>query len=112
MKIRIKELSRAAGKYIRSIGKYKNYEKYQHRNEAMITLLFRKTADGEIKGFYLDDDRDFRAYHRSTKEPGKIQYSYGFYRNGELIPCGDIQMATAKDLLREGYSSGIYREIA
>lgn len=112
MGFRIKDLHRAAKKCIRSIGKYKPYDRGSDRNDKIMSWLFAKTKNGQIKGFYLDNDSQFKAYHRSTKENGKIQYSYGFFRDGELIPCGDVQMGTAEDLIREGYSSGIYKIIA
>jgi len=92
--------------------RYPQYEKDCIRNDLIMQRLFDDTKTGKIKGFYLVSDKDFKAYHRSTKEPGKVQYSSGFYRDGELIPCYDIQMTIPLDMFMEGYSSGIYRIIA
>lgn len=83
-------------------------DRISDRNDAIISDLFRRTAEGAIKGFYLLSDTTFKAIHRSPKESDKLQLSYGFYSNGELIPCGDIQLETAKDLIREGLPSGLY----
>ncbi len=110
--IRIKDLHNAAVRCIRSGGKYLRYEKFQKKSELIMSGLFNRTMKGEIKGFYLADPERFRAYHRSTKETGALQYSFGHYRNNELVPCGDVQMRCPDDLIREGFSSGIYRIIA
>ena len=91
---------------------YPQYEEDSRRNDLIISRLFKDTAAGRIKGFYLVSDQDFKAYHRSTKEAGKIQLSSGFYRDGELVPCYDVQLESAADLIREGYSSGLYKIIA
>ena len=91
---------------------YPQYEKDTKRNDLIMTRLFEDTKNGIIKGFYLVSDKDFKAYHRSTKEAGKIQLSSGFYENGELIPCYDIQLDTPFDMIYEGYSSGLYQIIA
>ncbi len=112
MKYRIKDLHDAAVRNLKSHGGYRRYDVLSDRNDLIIANLFNRTMAGAIKGFYLHSESVFHAYTRSTKEAGRIQYSYGFYRDGELIPCGDVQMETAKDLIREGYSSGIYEEIA
>lgn len=78
------------------------------RNESVLCDLFRRTASGLIKGFYLIDNTDFKAIHRSPKQDGFLQLSAGFYKNGDFYPCYDIQMQTAKDLIREGLPSGLY----
>lgn len=93
-------------------GSYKQFEKYNDRNEIKLKKLFNDTKAGTIKGFYLVSDKEFKAYHRSPKEPGKIQLSVGFYKNGELIPTYDVQMETFNDLTKEGYDAGIYETIS
>ena len=109
MQYRIKNLHDAA---IRSLkADYPGYDRDSDRNNAIITRLFHDTAAGTIKGFYLVSDKTFKAYHKSTKEADKIQLSSGYYDNGELIPCYDVQLSTAADLIREGYASGIYKTI-
>lgn len=110
MNYRIKELHDAAVRFLKT--RYPAYEKDARRNDLIMMRLFNDTKAGKIKGFYLVNSRDFKAYHRSTKQPGAVQLSSGFYENGELIPCYDIQMETAADLIREGYAAGIYKEIA
>jgi len=92
--------------------KYPQYDKDIKRNDLIMERLFNDTKAGKIKGFFLVSDKDFKAYHRSTKEPGKIQLSSGYYKEGELIPCYDIQMDAPLDMFYEGYSSGIYQIIA
>lgn len=109
MQYRIKNLHDAA---IRSLkADYPDYDRDSARNDLIITRLFNDTQNGIIKGFYLVSDKTFKAYHKSPKEAGKIQLSSGFYRNGELIPCSDAQLETAADLIKYGYSSGIYQTI-
>lgn len=109
--IRIKDGHNASIKFFRT-GNSVSTEKIINRNEAIIKELFNRTQAGTIKGFYLASDKSFKAYHRSPKNPGMIQLSVGFYRNGELIPEYDIQMQTATEAIREGYTSGIYQIIA
>lgn len=113
MRYRIKNLHDATLKMFHAKGfHYPKLDRDDHRNDLIMERLFNDTMSGKIKGFYYVDDTAFKAYHRSTKEAGKIQYSYGFYRNGELIPCGDCQFSTFKDMSREGFPSGVYAEIA
>lgn len=89
-------------------GDMTEYERELERNDSIMEKLFSDTMNGSIPGFYLKDDQSFKAYHRSTKELGKIQLSSGFYKNGELFPCYDVQMKTFHDMQMEGYSSGIW----
>ena len=111
--IRIKNLHDAARRMLKSKNyNYPDYERDDARNDSKMKRLFSDTLTGKIKGFYLVSDETFKAYHKSPKKAGFIQLSYGFYRNGELIPCGDIQIETFKDLTREGYTSGYYEIIA
>lgn len=110
MTFRIKNLEIASYRCFN--GSTKQFDKYDARNEAMIRRLFNDTQNGIIKGFYLVSDKEFKAYHRSTKENGKIQLSVGHYENGELIPYYDVQLETFKDLVREGYDAGTYKTIA
>lgn len=112
IKFRIKDLHDAAVKDLHSLGHYKTYERNSRKNDAIMSELFNRTKSGMIKGFYLISDTELKAYHRSTKEAGKIQLSSGFYRNGELIPCYDSQLETATDMIREGYTKGLYQIIA
>ena len=110
MKLRIKDLT--VHSYRCFDGNWTKYEKLEAHNEAIMKTLFKGLQTGTINGFYLVSDKEFKLYHKSTKEAGAIQYSYGFYKDGELIPCGDIQMHDFSDLLREGYPAGVYRTIA
>lgn len=109
--IKIKNGRNASIKFLRT-GNSVSTEKIMNRNDAIIKELFSRTQVGAIKGFYLVSDTEFKAYHRSPKNPGMIQLSVGFYRDGELIPTYDVQMQTATDAIREGVTSGIYQLIA
>ena len=109
---RIKDLHDAAIKSVHSLGKYKTYDKNGAKNDSIMIQLFNMTAAGTIKGFYLVSDTELKAYHRSTKNPGMIQLSSGYYNNGDLIPCYDVQLSTARDMIREGYTSGFYKIIS
>lgn len=109
--IRIKDGHNASIKFFRT-GNSRSTEKIINRNETIIKELFNRTQAGQIKGFYLVSDKQFKAYHRSPKNPGMIQLSVGFYRDGELIPTYDIQFRTATEAIKEGYPAGIYQIIA
>ena len=104
--IRIKCLHDAAIRDFKT--NYPKYERDAERNAAKMERLFNDTLNGIIKGFYLISNSNFKAYHRSTKEDGKIQLSSGFYKNGELFPCYDCQFTTFVDMQREGWPSGYY----
>ena len=91
---------------------FRKVEKDREHNDAIITRLFNDTLSGKIKGFYLVSNESFKAYHRSPKKPGYIQYSVGFYKHGELYPTYDVQLKTAADAIKEGYNSGLYEIIA
>ena len=108
--LRIKDLENATIKAFRS-GDFRKADKQAAHNDAIITRLFNDTLSGKIKGFYLVDDTYFKAYHRSPKKPGYIQYSVGFYKHGELYPTYDLQFKTAADAIKEGYNSGLYEII-
>ena len=108
--VRIKNLELAAYRCFN--GSTKQFDKYYDRNNLQMKKLFDDTKSGAIKGFYLVSDKDFKAYHRSPKQPGKIQLSVGFFKNGELIPTYDVQLENFEDLTREGYEPGRYETIA
>lgn len=109
MQYKIKDLTLAS--YRAFNGSEKLYDRIENRNNIIIKKLFNDTLSGKIKGFYLLSDKDFKAYHKSTKKPGNIQLSSGFYENGQLIPCYDLQFNSITALYKEGYKSGIYRVI-
>ena len=108
---RLKSAHDASIKGIRT-GNFKSAERIDKRNQSIMYELFHRTQAGQIKGFYLLSDTDFKAYHRSPKQAGYIQLSSGFYKNGELYPCYDCQFKTAEEMEKEGYPSGIYAIIA
>ena len=112
MTYRIKNLHDASIRMFHSKNfEYPKYDRDNARNKAILTRLFNDTLSGRIKGFYLIDETDFRAWHRSPKQEGYIQFSVGFYRNGELLPCMDLQFKTVEEFLNEGCPSGRYAEI-
>ena len=90
---------------------FRKVEKETAHNDAIFTRFFDDTLLGKIKGFYLVSNESFKAYHRSPKNPGYIQQSVGFYRDGELYPTYDLQFKTAKEAIKEGYNSGFYEII-
>ena len=104
----MKNLHDAACRNIRSLGKYKPYEKYSDRNDLIMRKLFNDLVDGKIDTINHVDDTFFKCYHRSTREGHLVQLSAGFYRNGELIPDYHVNIDSFEDLLREGYPSGIW----
>ena len=93
------------------------HERRCERNDAIMKRLFEATMSGEIKGFYLNEPENdkgwkpLKAYHRSTKADDTVQLSSGWWHNGEVIACYDIQMKAFDDFQREGYSSGIWETI-
>jgi len=109
MKYRIKDLT--IHSYRCFEGSWTRYEKLEAHNESIMKSLFKDLQAGKIGGFYLVSDKEFKLYHRSTKEAGAVQLSYGFYKDGELIPCGDCQLYDFSDFTREGYPSGTYQTI-
>lgn len=109
MKLKIKDLT--VHSYRCFDGNWTKYEKLEAHNEAIMKTLFKGLQTGTINGFYLVSDKEFKLYHRSTKEAGAIQLSYGFYKDGELIPCGDCQLYDFSDFSREGYPAGTYQTI-
>lgn len=109
MKFRIKDLT--IHSYRCFGGNWTRYEKLEAHNEAIMKTLFKGLQAGSINGFHLVSNKEFKLYHRSTKNPGAIQLSYGFYKDGELIPCGDCQLYDYSDFSREGYPAGTYQTI-
>ena len=110
--IRIKNLESGFIKMFHRGGEFPRYFQDCERNDLKIKRLFDDTKAGIIKGFYLIDKKNFRAYHRSPKKAGYIQKSCGYYKDGEFFPCRDIQLKDFDDLSREGYESGYYDIIA
>ena len=61
MELRIRNLHDAA---IRSLKTgYRGYDRLKDRNNRIMSWLFNRTKDRLIKGFYLKDEKRFRAYH-------------------------------------------------
>lgn len=109
MQFRLKNLRDAA---LRDLKRgYPKYNLYSEREKIIIKRFFNDTMTGSIKGFYFVSDKTFKAIHKSPKKDGCLQLSVGFYDNGELIPCYDIQMSAPEDLIREGLPSGWYQTI-
>lgn len=108
MIIKVKDLHSAACKNIRSMANYKPYEKESTRNDIKMKYLFEALQNHEIDAVKLESETSFKVYHRSPKKPGCIQLSVGFYKNGELYPTYDSQYETFRDMLKDGYESGIY----
>ncbi len=107
MEIRLKNLHDAACRNIRSIGKYKPFDKFHDRNNIIMETLFNQLIDGNIDFIALKDDTYFKCIHRSTRGY-KAQFSIGYYDNGKLIPQSHTNLNTFEDLRSEGFPSGIW----
>ena len=82
------------------------YDEAQQKLEEVYTMLYQKLMTGSIDCFWMftDGDEDNgrqRIYARSIKQPGCIQISYIWYRDGEIIPTMDEQAGTAKEMIRK-----------
>lgn len=107
--VKLKNLHDAACRNIRSIGKYKGYDKGSNKNKAILEEVFNRLMNEEYNYFSLISDESFKCYTRSPKNDNCIQLSVGFYKNGILYPTYDRQFFTAKDMIEEGYQSGLYQ---
>ena len=54
--------------------------------------LVKQLLSGEIDGFCYEKGNTY-IFTRSIKEPGKIQKSCFWNRNGEMIPLSDVQLS-------------------
>ena len=108
MIVRFKNLHDAACRNIRSIGKYKPYEKFSERNDLIMKRFYNDLVDGKIDAINHVDDTYFKCYHRSTRPGHLVQLSVGFYKNGELYPTYHVNIDSFEDLLREGYPQGLW----
>ena len=108
MEIRIKDTYVQSMRMFNSGGNCPRAEQDMDRNDIKMRKLFLDLKEGKIKAFSLVSDTHFRCYHNSTKQDGYIQYSFGAYEEGVLIPHGDIQMKDVDDFFREGYKAGVY----
>ena len=110
--VRLKNLADAAGRNIRSLGKYEPYEKYSDRNDAIMRRLLDELIRGDIDYINHVDDVYFKCIHRSTRDGIAVQMSVGYYnKKGELIPCSHANINNFKDLRDEGYPSGIWEAV-
>lgn len=108
MEVRLKNLHDAACRNIRSIGKYKPYEKYNDRNNSIMKRLLLELIEGKIDSVTLKDSEKFECLHRSSREGVLVQLSVGWWRNGKLSPSYHVNINSFEDLSREGYPTGIW----
>ncbi len=107
--VRLKNLHDAACRNIRCMGMYKEYEKADNRNKAILEEVFNRLIREEYNYFALISNESFKCYTRSPKNDNCIQLSAGFYKNGELYPTYDRQFFSAEEMISEGCQSGIYK---
>lgn len=107
--VKLKNLHDAACRNIRSMGKYKEYDKANSKNDAILEEVFNRLMRGEYNYFALMSNESFKCYTRSPKNDNCIQLSAGFYKNGKLYPTYDRQFFTVEDMIGEGYQSGLYQ---
>ncbi len=103
---RLKDLSRAAEKDLRSGGKYKKNEKFSDRNEAILKKFYTELIEGKIDFVKHQSKETFTCLHRSTRKDISVQLSFGKYEGGVLVPSGHVNIRTFKDLTRENYPTG------
>ena len=108
MEIRLKNLHDAACRNIRSIGKYKPYEKVSERNDLIMKRLLDELIEGKIDTVTLKDDEIFQCLHRSPRDGVLIQLSVGRWKDGNVDPSYHVNINSIKDLYDEGYPTGIW----
>ncbi len=106
--VRLKNLHDAACRNIRSIGKYKPYEKFSDRNNLIMERFLKELIDGHIDVITLKDDEQFYAIHRSPREGVLAQLSVGRWKDGNVDPSYHVNINSFKDLRSEGYPTGIW----
>ncbi len=111
VEFKIKCLSDAAGKNIRSLGNYKPYEKYKNRNHALMRTAFNKLVNGEIDAIIFDNGVHFDCIHRSTRDGILVQHSYGFYRDGVFYAEFHDNINSYEELNQKGYRSGTWNAV-
>ncbi len=107
--IRLNTLHESALKNLRHKGNYKPFSKMSDRNDKIMKGLFDKLLKGQIDTLSFVSDDIFRCLHRSTEDSGKIQYSFGFYKDGNLIPWSHASFDSAEDFVNYGYPTGVWK---
>ena len=111
MVIRFKNLHDAACRNIRSIGRYKPYEKYSERNDLLMKRFYNELVHGKIDAINYIDEVYYKCYHRSTREGVLVQLSIGYWNEGNLIPQCHVDIRNFNELLDEGYPSGYWEVV-
>ncbi len=111
MEFKIKDMSDAACKNIRSIGKYKPYKKYKNRNHALMRTAYNKLVAGEIDAIVFDNGKHFNCITRSTRDGVLVQHSYGFYRDGEFFADFHDNINSYEELYKKGYRTGTWNTV-
>ena len=109
MEVRLKNLHDAACRNIRSIGKYKPYEKFSDRNDLIMKRLLSELIDGKCDYVTLKDSERFICLHRSPREGVLVQLSVGWWKDGNVDPSYHTNINSFDDLRREGFPEGVYR---
>ena len=108
MEYRLKNLHDAACRNIRSIGKYKPYEKHSERNNIIMKKLLDELISGKVDSIVLKDEQTFQCLHRSPRDGVLVQLSVGRWKNGNVDPSYHVNINSFDDLRREGFPSGIW----
>lgn len=109
MEFKIRNLHDASCKNIRSLGRYKKWDKYYTRNQILMETAYNKLVNEEIDYIVLDDEKQFAVLHRSPRDGVVVQFSHGWIKNGKLIPTYHEDINSFNELSKEGFSSGIWR---
>ena len=80
------------------------YDKAREAFDNIYTGLFNDLMSGNINAFSMftrgdEVNGNQRIFTRSTKQPGYIQVSYMWYKDGEILPVMDSQVNTVSKML-------------
>lgn len=107
--IRIKNLESATIKMFHSKNfEYKNLDKYDKRNDLIMTFVFDGLMARRFDYVSLQDQKAIRIYTRSIKEPEAVQMTSGVYFGDTEVLNYDRQYKNAAELIKDGYTSGVY----
>ena len=111
MEFKIKNLHDAACRNIRSMGKYKNFDKFHDRNQIKMKTAYVMLLSGRVDYIYLVSDNRLDCLHRSPREGVDIQFSHGWVKDGKVIPTYHDDLNSFEELSKEGFPSGIWRAV-
>lgn len=82
------------------------YDEAQRKLEQIYGTLYGDLASGVIDCFWMftsgdEQNGQQRIYSRSIREPGSVQISYIWYRDGEAIPTMHELARNAKEMIQK-----------